>query len=433
MTKEDNNVAKGTESKASESPTSKPLATETPVVTEKLTAASREKPSTSIPKETIKSRPRASSRTGTHPIAPEPKSSGRVLTWIMLLLNLAFISTAIYAGYMGWQYWNSFTAEQTAQQQQIQSNLQSQLKAQFQSSTQAQEKALSDQLKNTHDVQEGQNQRIEEIYEMAQRLSGAQAGQWQLSEALFIVRMAGRKLWLEKDPMTAIMLLQQADQQLANIPDSRLISIRQKLASDIAALEAVNYITPTQKVLQLQGLYAQVESLIIMQPSELLMEQIPTQVPVGEITAMQKLKRWFQDNVFDVTRVDQPISPFISQKQQWLAREQLKYQLLVAQNALFQEQASIYDTSMKQSQSLLTQFFDMENSLSKSFIETLSQLEKHEFGSPYPENLSAERALNVLVNGTLNNGIINNGIINKDNKAPTPEISETQNPGGSLL
>ena len=421
MTKEENNVAQGTESNASESTASQPKSKETAVTTEKAektekpTSVARSSSSPNVAKETVKSRKQQSTSVAAPPV---PKSSGKTLTWIMLLLNLAFISAATYAGYIGWQHWSNFKAEQTALQQQIHSNLQNQINTQLQSSAQAQEKVLSNQFDAANNVLQEQNQRIEEIYDMAQRLSGAQAGQWQISEALFIVRMAGRKLWLEKDPVTAIMLLQQADQQLAAIPESRLITVRQNLAGDIAALEAVNYTTPTQKVLQLQGLYAQVESLSIMQPSDLLMEQTSTDSPAVELTAMQKFKHWFKDNIFDITRVDQPVSPFIGKKQQWLAREQLKYLLLVAQNALFQEQADIYSSSLAQSQNLLSQYFDMENSLSKSFTDKLSQLATHEFGSPYPERLSAESALNALING---------------NNQPAPNISDTQNSGDSLL
>lgn len=402
MTKENEDMAQGPKPTLLDSP--KP-ASDKPTDGAKTRAAQNSVGNTGTSKT---NKPTASTmpNTSRSQNSPSPKS-GKALMWVMLLLNICFIGAAGYAGFVGWQYWNTFQQEMTTQRQQDQTILQNQLSTQLQTAMQNQDGSLSKQLSAFTNQLDNQNQKIEEIFDHTQRISGAQSGQWQASEALFLIRMAGKKLWLEKDGLTALMLLKQADQQLANVADSRLFTVRQKIASDVVALETISYTNSTQRVMQLQALYSQIDTLHIAQPTELLAEDSANSATVGldTTTATElnstwgKAKQWLKDNILDVTRHDQPISPFISQKQQWFVKEQLGYQLLIAQNALFREQPEIFQGSIKQSKELLERFFNMNNAQSKMFAKVLSELAQHEFGSPYPEVLESESALNALLNG----------------------------------
>jgi UDP-N-acetyl-2-amino-2-deoxyglucuronate dehydrogenase len=59
-----------------------------------------------------------------------------------------------------------------------------------------------------------------------------------LAEASYLVRMAGRKLWLEQDLTTASALLIDADSRIQAIADPSLIPLRKALADDIAKLKS---------------------------------------------------------------------------------------------------------------------------------------------------------------------------------------------------
>ncbi len=330
----------------------------------------------------------------------QPKAkSGGVFTGLLVLVNLSFIGAAGYAGYEGWQYWQAHQTEQQAQfsqMKQANEQLKQQVSLQLNQATQRSEEAVKEELGAVQGKLLAQDQRIAEVFEQTQRLSGSQSSHWQISESAFLLRMAGRKLWFEKDAATAIQLLKLADQQLANITDSRLYPIRQKVSQDIAQLQAVNYASPTQKAIQLQALYTQVPQLSFIQPGKLQStdEEIQQATAAG---AWERTKLWLKDNIFEVTRHDKPIAPFISEQQQWLVVEQMKYQLLIAQNALFRNEAEIYSNALAQIQSNAEQFFVLDSAKGRAFMQQLSALQSHKFEGQFPEHLSAELALNAYI------------------------------------
>ena len=62
---------------------------------------------------------------------------------------------------------------------------------------------------------------------------------WMLAESEYLVRMAGRKLWLEHDIVSAITLLGNADERIKALNDPSLMPIRKALAEDIAKLKGM--------------------------------------------------------------------------------------------------------------------------------------------------------------------------------------------------
>ncbi|MCY7296258.1 uroporphyrinogen-III C-methyltransferase [Alteromonas sp. a30] len=334
--------------------------------------------------------------------APRNTNKGTGLAWFFALVNLGLIGAAGFAGYQGWQYWQQYQADQSrqiTQLQKAQNQLQTELISQLNSVQQQNIDAIKEQFAGIQGKLGAQDQRIAEIFEQTQRLSGSKSSHWQVSEAAFLLRMAGRKLWFEKDAATSIQLLKLADQQLANITDSRLYPIRQKLSQDIAQLQALNYAAPTKTAIQIQALYQQIPQLSFIQPGK-LQTQGATDKSLKDEGAWARTKRWLKDNIFDVTRHDKPISPFISEQQQWLVAEQVKYQLLIAQSALLRNQQTIYLNALKEVENAFNRFFVMDSAQGKATLEQLTQLQSHEFESAYPEQLSSELALNDFIKQT---------------------------------
>ena len=71
-------------------------------------------------------------------------------------------------------------------------------------------------------------------------ISGTDAKTWLLSQADFLVKLAGRKLWSDQDVTTAAALLKSADASLADMNDPSLITARRAITEDIASLSAVS-------------------------------------------------------------------------------------------------------------------------------------------------------------------------------------------------
>ncbi|MFE8730636.1 uroporphyrinogen-III C-methyltransferase, partial [Aeromonas hydrophila] len=70
-------------------------------------------------------------------------------------------------------------------------------------------------------------------------LNDKRPNDWMLAESEYLVRMAGRKLWLEHDLVSAITLLGNADERIAALNDPSLMPIRKALAEDITKLKGM--------------------------------------------------------------------------------------------------------------------------------------------------------------------------------------------------
>ena len=73
--------------------------------------------------------------------------------------------------------------------------------------------------------------------------------------------MAGRKLWLEHDVKTAIMMLQSADSRIQDLDDPSLLPLRAKLAEDLQALQQINPVSTSSIALALGAMLKQVDNL----------------------------------------------------------------------------------------------------------------------------------------------------------------------------
>ena len=75
-----------------------------------------------------------------------------------------------------------------------------------------------------------------------------------LAEADYLVKMAGRKLWLEHDVVSATRLMEGADQRISALNDPSLTTLRQAMADDITTLRAIPLIDRDGLVLKLNSL-----------------------------------------------------------------------------------------------------------------------------------------------------------------------------------
>lgn len=331
-----------------------------------------------------------------HTATAQPsRQSGSGLTWLLILINLAFIGAAGYGGYWGWNQWLAFQTAQQAQiqlsQNQTQQLITGELTEQITSAQQQIQQQATSLTRNVEQQVASQNTRLQDMQQQIQRLSGTQATSWQTAEAMFLIRMAGRKIWLENNPQTAILLLQQADYQLANISDSRLYLVRQKIAQDIGQLQALKQALPDQQVLRLQSLYQIVDTLPFAQTALIASRQNRNAASNG--TFWEKTGQWFKANVVEINRVEQAFQPLLTEEHTWLVREQIKYQLLIAQQGLLQEQSGIFRNSLTQIETLLSQYLDSTHPNVSGFLAQLTLVSQHKFTTTTPDALSSEAAL----------------------------------------
>jgi len=253
----------------------------------------------------------------------------------------------------------------------------------------------TEQLKQQLNSQLVEQQRLMSAMEQKMaELAGRRPNDWLLAEANYLVKLAGRKLWQEKNIETARSLLVTADLRISEMNEPALIDIRQALASDIASLQALPVDNSETLALKLDGLLSQVDNL------KLNMIELP-EVATGQDTEslsdstddwLENLKRtWhsFSDSVITVRRRSGSVEPLMSPKQQWYLEENLKRKLMQTQLAVYRQQQTAYQHAIELSSRWILQFYDREDATTKFMLNELRNLKKEQVSVNYPQKFSS--------------------------------------------
>lgn len=325
--------------------------------------------------------------------------------WLVVVLNLVMVLMLAAAGYWGWQQFRlaqqaedsgleQLAADQQRQRQQLTQQLSEQLDSAEQSrqqDMQSQQQALQQRLSEFE-------QQLSASQQQLQQVKGRRPNDWLLAEAAYLVRMAGRKLWLENDVQTAILLLESADVRLENLSDPSLLPVRQVLTDDIQQLRQINQQPLTRLALQLGALANQVDTLpldmVVLPDAE--EQQVREELSDSVSDWRTNLKRSWQgivDDFITVRRRTEQTRPLLSDKQQWLVREQLRLYLLQAQHLVLREQAELYQSFLRQAQDLLEMYFAPQAPAVAGFSNSLTELQQTDIRRDYPQQLQSAVAL----------------------------------------
>jgi uroporphyrin-3 C-methyltransferase len=368
-----------------------------------------------------------SSASATPPRKADSVSRGKTgILWFFTMINLLVLIAIIGAGYWAWLQWQAQNQQQTdalaAQQMSVQ---------QQQSSMLQQQKNIAQSIASNQLVKndlEQQNQAlqtsIQSLIEQFQLtsaqvlinqrnladVSGRRPADWLLAEADYLVRMAGRKLWLEHDVKTAIMMLQSADSRIQDLDDPSLLPLRAKLAEDLQALQQINQVSTSSIALALGAMLKQVNNLplaFFKRPENDAVDETVT----GSIDDWRSnlARNWREatKNFFSFKQVTAEIKPFMSEQQQWLSKEQLKFALLQAQIAVLQENTTLYQQSLQTAFGLLIESFDTEKDNVVQFTNSLSNLQRTDFDINYPKQFNVAPLLQDIIEQRLNNRFVN--------------------------
>ncbi len=122
--------------------------------------------------------------------------------------------------------------------------------------------ALNRNTANRAKIELGQQQKSIESLQLALAdVKGRRPNDWLLAESEYLVKLAGRKLFLEHDIVSATKLMESADQRIAALNDPSLVPLRRAMANDITALRALPLIDRDGLVIALTSLQLQIDSL----------------------------------------------------------------------------------------------------------------------------------------------------------------------------
>lgn len=364
----------------------------------------------------------------THKVEPA-RPAGKAKTgflWFFTIINLLLLGAVIAGAYWGWMLWQNQQQQQTsffAQQESVlatqlasaakqQADLANAIAANQLVKEDWQQQSLAEQerLDVLSAAIQQNNQQIASNLSKVSEIAGRRPADWLLAEANYLLNIAGRKLWLEHDVDSAILMLQAADSRLQDMAEPSLLVVREKLASDISTLQQLNPLSTTAIALDISGLTKQVDNLpltFFKKPensnSEMALSTDDADWYDNLVNSINHVLAGF----FSVKKITTDIKPFMSEQQRWLVKEQLKFSLLSAQTAALQEQWPVFKDAINNALVLVNTQFDGQSLNVSQFTAGLQTLLNSEIDKNYPQQFAASNAMQDAMDSRLGNRFSN--------------------------
>ena len=236
------------------------------------------------------------------------------------------------------------------------------------------------------------------VSKLANNIQQSKATPWLVKEAEYLIRVAARSLWLEKDAQVAIRLLGEADSKLKALNNPEYLPIRQQISQDIAGLTMLPPLATDEVILSLIGLSGQADELPIA------MAHLPTPMasePDLELSDntddwRENLAKTWQRFIADfitVKRRTANVEALLSPKQQQSLRQNLQLKLQLAQWAASQHKKQVYQQALSQVTTWLDQYFDTDHTAVINFKQAIAQLNSQVITLNLPESLDSLNAI----------------------------------------
>lgn len=301
--------------------------------------------------------------------SPWPMRLGLLLVTLLAIAALA-ASVWLYQQIQQQQLKNQQLEQQIVQAK----NAPTQQLQQLSQALQTQQQQLGDTQSTLQKMQQTEEQLGTKVAALAQR----HPNHWLAAEAEYLVRLAGRKLWLEKDPQTAVGLLKAADERIAAMQESSLMPLRRAIAQDIAAVSEIKNADIAGTVYALDGVIAKLEKMPLnrlQQQDEPELEDQQVTTSLGDWrTNLAKTWRALKDDFFTIRKVSTDVTPLLSGKQEWYLEENIRNKLLQAQLALYQYNELNYRQSITLARKWIQQYYDLEDSSTQEVLASLEAL-----------------------------------------------------------
>lgn len=254
-------------------------------------------------------------------------------------------------------------------------------------------------------VLEQQQKSIQSLQLAMADVKGRRPNDWLLAEADYLVKLAGRKLFLEHDVESATQLMESADQRIASLNDPSLTPLRKAMANDITKLKSVPLIDRDGLVLRLISLQQQVNALplanaILPDAPQEIQQVVSDDINNWQDNLMTSLKD-FAENFITFRTRDGNVIPLLSPEQHFYLKENVKAKLETAIKSVYVEQQEIYTTSLKTAQEWSTSFFNQNDNTVQTFQSTLAKLAEQKVQVDYPVKLETQKQLSDVISERL--------------------------------
>ncbi|GAB1438044.1 uroporphyrinogen-III C-methyltransferase [Providencia sp.] len=257
--------------------------------------------------------------------------------------------------------------------------------------------ANADIKNHSREYEDSLNRRMQELQAHVTALSSADVKSWLIAQADFMVKMAGRKLWNDHDPITAAVLLKSADASLAEMNDPSLLDIRKSINNDMAKLAAINQIDYDGIILRLNQLSNEVDNLRLADLNSGDAKDEDNGDVSDDISDWkQNLTRsWksFANDFVTVRARDGSEAPLLAPNQDIYLRENIRSQLLIAAQAVPRYQEETYKQSLEQASTWVRAYFDTDAPETKAFLSAIDELINQPIDVEMPDALESQEKL----------------------------------------
>ena len=208
---------------------------------------------------------------------------------------------------------------------------------------------------------------------------GSSRQDWVLAEVEYLVRMGNQQLLMDRNPGAAVALFREADQIVAGAEGLTAHNLREALANDIAALEAVGELDRQGLWLRLAALVRQVPSLREPQLTYEQPEPDESVAPPAETLAGRAMNLLYRGvtrlaSLIDFRRDVPTVAPILPPEESYYLRQNLVLKLQMAQLGLLEEKQQVYNESITDARNWAASHFDGEDAGTVAFLEALDAL-----------------------------------------------------------
>ncbi len=341
-----------------------------------------------------------------------------------LAIFALFIAVAAPAGHYYWQQLQNQQIAQTLTNEISEQNNTrlSRYQTQMQQTLAKQQQSFDQQLQQVISKISKSNQaKITEldatVAQLEQNIQQRQPSDWLLHEAEYLIRIAARSLWLERDTSAAIGLLKDAESRLTELNDPTFFPVREVIHQDIKSLELMPQLKTDEIVLALMAMNKQVAILpLALQDLGKDDDKEADFELSNDINDWQtNLAKTWQKFLNDFIRVRQrvgSVEALISPKQQAHLKQNLSLKIQLALWAASERKGDIYQKALTDVHQWLNDYFDMGHNYNQRFIKALVTLQEHKVNYSYPSELGSLTA-------------IRSALRNQQSKAPVASKKET--------
>jgi uroporphyrin-3 C-methyltransferase len=245
----------------------------------------------------------------------------------------------------------------------------------FNQSLQNQRRQMDQQLKKLGEDQRNVGHRVRVLA----ALIGRSEQGWSLAEVEYLLRIANQRLQLQRDVDTAEQALKAADQRLHDLADPHFLSVREQIARDLEAVQAVSAVDIEGISLSLSAALAGIDQLSVAgsryQPAgETEPEASETRATISDWRELPRLLWSTLSGLFRIREHDKPVTPMLTPQREYFLRENLRLQLSAARLALLRDDSVQYQVIVATAQDWLSAYFAGDDGKVNDLVSQLEQL-----------------------------------------------------------